>query len=561
MSSSNAPPLIESLLALARARDRGALAALRRGLGQPPGTVPAMFPYVEPYLGANAARWEVASYLVAALFASHPSNWVREGVAPSNLGASFARIPARSESLEKRFEALLACRREISRITCDALSHCCVRATYRWTGPSCCTTCSSGTRRTAESSAPGRAHFGATHLKALPKARKQRRRHKQMLVELHILQNFAPSNLNRDDTGSPKDCEFGGFRRARISSQCLKRSIRTAFRDEHLLPADDLARRTKRVVDEVVGRLAAAGRKAEEAQPIVEAALGGIGLSVDDEARTQYLLFIGEREIAALTDLCKTHWDALDAVGKVESGEGRSERQRKRAAKDAVPANIAAAFKQSVDGGRAADLALFGRMLADMPDHNIDAASQVAHAISTNRVSMEFDFYTAVDDLSPREETGAGMMGTVEFTSACFYRYANVDQQQLVTNLNGDTELARRALDAFIRASVSAIPSGKQNSMAAQNPPSFVLAVVRDRGAWSLANAFLQPVRPAEGTDLVENSVAALDSYWQRLAVMYGESGVRAKYACTHVDGALVNLADARVSNLDALVSGVLGSM
>ncbi len=382
-----------------------------------------------------------------------------------------------------------------------------------------------------------------------------------MLVELHILQNFAPSNLNRDDTGSPKDCEFGGFRRARISSQCLKRSIRTTFRDQQLLPADDLARRTKRVVDEVAGRLAGRGRDDERARAVVEAALGGIGLAVDDKARTQYLLFMGERELASLTDLCDSHWDALGAAIGDGSAEGKSGKQKKRAAKDAVPAEVNAALRKSLDGGRAADLALFGRMLADMPDLNIDAASQVAHAISTNRVSMEFDFYTAVDDLSPRDEPGAGMMGTVEFNSACFYRYANVDLNQLATNLSGDAELARHALEAFIRASVSAIPTGKQNSMAAQNPPSFVLGVVRAHGPWSLANAFLQPVRPAEGADLVEQSVQALDRYWQQLADMYGESGVRAKYACTHVDGALRNLADARVGNIDALVAGVLGSL
>jgi len=42
------------------------------------------------------------------------------------------------------------------------------------------------------------------------------------IVEIHVLQNFAPSNLNRDDTGAPKDALFGGTRRARISSQCAK---------------------------------------------------------------------------------------------------------------------------------------------------------------------------------------------------------------------------------------------------------------------------------------------------------------------------------------------------
>lgn len=47
-----------------------------------------------------------------------------------------------------------------------------------------------------------------------------------MLIEIHMIQNHSPSNLNRDDLGAPKTCIFGGVTRARISSQCLKRSIR-----------------------------------------------------------------------------------------------------------------------------------------------------------------------------------------------------------------------------------------------------------------------------------------------------------------------------------------------
>src|SRR5712692_1434798 len=104
-----------------------------------------------------------------------------------------------------------------------------------------------------------------------------------MLVEVHIIQSFAPSNLNRDDTGSPKDCEFGGYRRARISSQCLKRAMRTSFREHHLLPEEQLARRTKRLVEEVGHRLGERGRDPEQAQVAVEAALASVGLKVDEK--------------------------------------------------------------------------------------------------------------------------------------------------------------------------------------------------------------------------------------------------------------------------------------
>src|SRR3712207_5559036 len=122
-----------------------------------------------------------------------------------------------------------------------------------------------------------------------------------MLVELHIIQNFAPSNLNRDDTGSPKDCEFGGYRRARISSQCLKRAVRTAFREHELVPDGAIATRTKRLVEAVAGRLAERGHDAERAEAAVEAALASVNIKVDDKTnKTQYLLYLGEREIGAI---------------------------------------------------------------------------------------------------------------------------------------------------------------------------------------------------------------------------------------------------------------------
>lgn len=392
-----------------------------------------------------------------------------------------------------------------------------------------------------------------------------------MFIELHILQNFAPSNLNRDDTGAPKDCEFGGYRRARVSSQCLKRAIRTAFRERGLLPDENLAARTKRLLEELVTRLVEKGKPGTEAPQVAEAALRGIGLGIEDDGKTEYLLFLGEAEIAALADLCQRHWDSLAAIASPSGAAapsagppGRaSARAAKRAGREVIPAEVRRALETVFNGGKAADLALFGRMLADRPEKNVDAACQVAHAISTNRVSVEFDFYTAVDDLKPEETAGADMMGTVEFNSACFYRYANVDLEQLRANLGSDEQLARRTLEAFVRASVAAVPTGKQNSMAAQNPPSFVLAVARRTGLWSLANAFVRPVQPDQRGDLVQNSVAALDSYWGQLTGMYGDETVVGKWYATLDGGALKCLGDkpARVANFEALVQDVAGAV
>jgi CRISPR system Cascade subunit CasC len=386
-----------------------------------------------------------------------------------------------------------------------------------------------------------------------------------MIIELHILQNFAPANLNRDDTGSPKDCEFGGHRRARISSQCFKRAIRQAFDHQKLIDPAHLASRTKRLVDEITNRLKAAGKAEDDARRVVENILNGVKLTVKDDGKTQYLLFLGADEINAIAGLCEQHWDALAAIAAApaseESGGKKTKaKDAKKAGADAIPAEIKKATLEVLNGGKAADLALFGRMLADLPDKNVHAASQVAHAISTNKVSMEFDFYTAVDDLRPEDNQGSDMLGTVEFNSACYYRYANLDAEQLRTNLGGDEDLANKTIEAFIRAAVTAIPTGKQNSMAAQNPPSFVMAVVREAGLWSLANAFVSPVRPKDG-DLIENSIKALDAYWGDLAGMYGDDQIKGQWVASLAPNGLANLKEAKVKNLTELVNGVMGRL
>lgn len=337
-----------------------------------------------------------------------------------------------------------------------------------------------------------------------------------MIIELHMLQNFAPSCLNRDDTGAPKECEFGGYRRARISSQCIKRAIRDYFRNNRLFAEQYLAKRTLLIVKELVRRLADKGRPEEEARSRVEKALSACKLEIND-GKTQYLLFLGESEISRLADLIAKHWDVLGSAREVDT-------------------QVADEFLKVLDGGKAVDLALFGRMIANLPKKNIDAACQVAHAISTNKVSIDFDYFTAVDDLQPEAETGARMLGTVEFSSACYYRYANIDLQQLENNLLGDVQLARTAWKAFIRAAVHAVPTGRQNSMSAQNPPDFILAVAREYGAWSLANAFLRPVSPAKDADIMHRSAMALMGYWKRLTTAYGNSGIKAAPVLSLID-------------------------
>ena len=189
-----------------------------------------------------------------------------------------------------------------------------------------------------------------------------------MFVELHMLQNFAPSNLNRDDTGMPKECEFGGYRRARISSQCLKRAVRREFQSEGLMDSQFLATRTARVIDSVAGRLSGQGKGQEEAVAVARAALQGIGVGVGEDNKTDVLLFLGAQEIRRLTELCLEHWGPLSSAGGASPGqEGQPRRAARRAQQSAFPTEVRNALLGALDGGRAADLALFGRMVAARP--------------------------------------------------------------------------------------------------------------------------------------------------------------------------------------------------
>lgn len=392
-----------------------------------------------------------------------------------------------------------------------------------------------------------------------------------MNLELHLLQNFAPSCLNRDDTNAPKDCRFGGYRRARISSQCIKRSIRRAFDQSTLLSPEELAIRSKRLVSEIASHLSDLSADAEKTHAIIKHALSSQKLSVDDGGLTQYLLFVGRREIAGLAHVIRQHWSELseftpaEESPESEKASAKSTRKKKADKKAGIPSEVTKAVQAVLDGGKAADLALFGRMLADLPEKNVDAASQVAHALSTNKVDMEMDYFTAVDDLKTRaEDAGAEMLGVVEYNSSCFYRYANLSVPLLIDNLQDDTELARRTVEAFIRASITAIPTGKQNSFAAHNPPSLVFAVVRKTGFWSLSNAFEKPVRPTGDFSLVQESIRALDKHWGHLVSGYGDDDIQsaAIYSMFPQDDLeLGSTAQYRTQSIQTLIDSVLSAI
>ena len=345
------------------------------------------------------------------------------------------------------------------------------------------------------------------------------------LLEVHILQNFAPSNLNRDDTGSPKDAYFGGVRRGRVSSQSFKRAMRMYFKEQNLVPKEHQGMRTKRFLETLTQRLTDAGREEEEAKLAVKNTLTAMGTQKQfkfDSKRpelTEYLFSLGEKEISNLVAIIQGNWDNLTS--------------KKPDTKD-----LKKTLEKTLDGGQAVDIALFGRMLANLPEANQDAACQVAHTISTHKIEYDEDFYTAVDDLKPDDNAGADMIGTIEFNSACYYRYAALDLAGLKKNLLGDEQITLNGVEAFLKACIYALPTGKQNTFAAHQLPSFIgFTVRRDASPRSLANAFERPVR-SSSEGWVTPSAESLIAEWNKLNAVFGQDGV----------SAVVNLTEAKLA-------------
>ncbi|MFF2396321.1 type I-E CRISPR-associated protein Cas7/Cse4/CasC [Nocardia sp. NPDC058114] len=330
-----------------------------------------------------------------------------------------------------------------------------------------------------------------------------------MFVDVHILQTVPPSNINRDDTGSPKTAVYGGVRRARVSSQAWKRATRTMFRE--LVDPATLGVRTKRVVELVAERIGnAVDDPAEAAAKVIKEA--GIKLEKptakkkgkDDEPadpadqleQSKYLLFLSATQINRLAQL------AIDTANT-----GTTDK---------------AAAKAAANGADSIDVALFGRMVADSTDLNVDAAAQVAHALSVHSVNNEFDYFTAVDDRAPEDNAGAGMIGVVEFNSSTLYRYATVNVDQLEKNL-GDKEATAVAVANFLTAFVRSMPTGKQNTFANRTLPDAVVISVRTDQPVNLVTAFESPVE-ALGTARSAGAAKQLLERYRALENAYGTS-------------------------------------
>ena len=327
-------------------------------------------------------------------------------------------------------------------------------------------------------------------------------------VDIHIVQTVPPSNMNRDDAGSPKQAIYGGARRARVSSQAWKRATRTAFA-EHV-PTGQLATRTKRISSLLADRLAdRTGLDDEQATRISTALLAPLKIKPGKKANdTAYLLFFGRPQLERLADLVADRATELADLDDEKLGQELKD----------MP------VKEVLGEGHPLDVALFGRMVADIPGLNVDAATQVAHAISTHAVEIEFDYFTAVDDENT-EDSGAGMIGTVEFNSATLYRFATVGMHQLADNLGGDIEAAVVALEVFLSAFTRSMPTGHQNTFAHRTLPGLVSVAIRDDQPVNLVSAFESPVRAASG--IAAESAARLVTEMRNTNELWGLTPVQ----------------------------------
>ena len=308
----------------------------------------------------------------------------------------------------------------------------------------------------------------------------------RLYVDFHILQTVPPSCVNRDDTGSPKTAVYGGTVRARVSSQAWKRAMRLMFRE--IFDEIELGKRTRNIPEMVCAAIRAQDPSITEkkAKSLAEKALKKVEDKLKKEKKPKIfdvMFFMSEKQADKLAEL---------AVGGEE---------------DMV------LYWNAVKDQPSIDIALFGRMVASDPSLNYDAAAQVAHSISTHAVQTEFDYFTAVDDLSPEDTSGAGHLGTVEYNAATLYRYATVNVQELERTLG---EQAADAVRGFAEALICSMPTGKQNTFANRTLPDAVYVTVRRDQPVNLSGAFEKAV-PASAEGYVARSAAQLCGYAEQM--------------------------------------------
>lgn len=319
-------------------------------------------------------------------------------------------------------------------------------------------------------------------------------------IQFHILTRYGLSNPNRDDQGRPKQAMIGGSPRLRMSSQSIKRALReSAFFALDL--AGNKGTRTKRLHDRLLDRLTAAGQSVEKAAEIAGQVAEVFG-KLDSAPEGKY-----HRTATTLAFISPEEWTMAEALAD-EAAAGEALPDKKALTKMIL---------RKADG--AVDIAMFGRMLADNADYNRDAAVQVAHAFTTHAAQIQEDWFSAVDDLNKKEETGAGHLGETGFGSGIYYLYVCVNADLLVENLAGDKELAAKGGEALVQALAVATPGGKQNSFAHHPRAEFLLAEAGGQAPRDLSGAFFAPVTRQPWLDA---SIEALEQTRADLDAAYG---------------------------------------
>ena len=321
-------------------------------------------------------------------------------------------------------------------------------------------------------------------------------------IQLHILTNYGPSNLNRDDLGRPKTVVVGSVQRLRISSQCLKRAWRTAEVFESAL-SGHIGTRTKEMGKKIYNDLMAGKVEDKKAKEWATQIAGVFGKNKEDKKDPMKCLGIEQlahfspEEISVIDELVKN---------MIRRNSGPSDEELKLLRKN----------------HGAADIAMFGRMLADNPAFNAEAAVQVAHAFTVHKAAVEDDWFTAVDDLNKHEEdAGAAHLGEAEFGAGLFYLYVCIDRALLKENLGNNDELVKKAISALVESAVTVSPTGKQNSFASRAYASYVLAEKGDKQPRSLAGAFLKSV---SGDDIFDSAVNSLINTRKAFNAVYGDN-------------------------------------
>ena len=324
-----------------------------------------------------------------------------------------------------------------------------------------------------------------------------------MLIEIHMLKNFPPTNLNRDETGSPKTCFFGGVQRGRISSQSLKRAWRRSSEMARL----PLGIRT-RYLPELIAQEMENNGVSSEYIDIIKKKVTGFGNKEgkeNDEMTTSQIMFFAQEDILAVTK------EVIKAINEASSVTAFSKITVK-SWQDVLKKQIRPITL---------DMALFGRMITDDSFRDVEASLQVAHAISTHMVNQESDFFTAVDDLKTDygQDAGSAMMGDIDYNACCYYFYASLDTDQLQKSIKDSPEV-QAALPALLPALLESMaytnPSGKQNSFAGHVYPGLIcIEIKKKKVPISYVNAFEKPVRNVEGymTPSVKALVQSIDQF------------------------------------------------